>query len=179
MITISKNNYIKLENKYHSKVYTKYEYSKNWWLSIDGEHCNNWWLKRNTSNMFYTHFMITISNWKTKNTKGEYCNNVNTIVSIKICIFWVVIFFFFARLDSAAKRIRLICYRTEKHTTKTTAYVFDIFKIVEIFAGILHSMHSHFCKKNVDLENEVHMYLTLLLRSWFLFFRLQRKYFIH
>lgn len=74
-------------------------------------------------------------------------------------------FFFFARLDSAAKKIRLICYRTEKHTTKTTAYVFDIFKIVEIFAGILHSMHSNLCKKNVDLENEVHMYLTLLLRS--------------
>lgn len=98
MLTLNRiifyDNYIKLENKYHSKVYTKYEYSKNWWLSIDGEHCNNWWLKRNTSNMFYTQFMITISNWKTKNTKGEYCNNVNAIVSIKICIFWVVIFFF-------------------------------------------------------------------------------------
>lgn len=75
------------------------------------------------------------------------------------------LFFFWLVWIPQQKKIRLICYRTEKHTTKTTAYVFDIFKIVEIFAGILHSMHSHFCKKNVDLENEVHMYLTLLLRS--------------
>lgn len=78
-------------------------------------------------------------------TKGEYYNNVNKIVSIKIYIIfgWIFLgsFKFRSKKDKAYMSI------AQRSLTNTTAYVFDIFKIVEIFAENLHSMHSHLCKK--------------------------------
>lgn len=77
-------------------------------------------------------------------TKGEYYNNVNCFYK-NIYYFWVN--FFLARLNSAAKKDKANMFIAQRSLTNTTAYVFDIFKIVEIFAEILHSMHSHLCKK--------------------------------